>query len=228
MKFAVFVVFAVCSLLSLPAAAARISGVEVPVCFNYGCRDQLGVRFAAAELDAVLARLRDSRSAAQERQALAQVLGQLYQLAAQQSPIGADRGGNLRDEEVDGRMDCIDHATTTTRLLELIALHGGLRFHRVLEPARRTRFIFQHFSAVIEMLAVEQEQEQEQSGPALTAVLPPQQQVADGLFVHAVADRAAAEQAGRYVIDSWFVDNGEAAVVLPLAEWLEGGGPDVQ
>ena len=32
----------------------------------------------------------------------------------------------------------------------------------------------------------------------------------------------------RYVVDSWFVDNGEPAVVLPLAEWLKGGGPNVQ
>ncbi|MDY0073841.1 MAG: hypothetical protein RBR77_14505 [Thauera sp.] len=221
-------VFAVCSLLSLSAGAVRGSEpgseAEIPVCFNYGCRDQLDVRFATAELDGLLAQLRDSSSSTEERQALAEVVGQLYRLAARQTPIGADRGGNLRDEEVDGRMDCIDHATTTTRLLELLAARGGLRFHRVLEPARRTRFIFQHFSAVIEVLAAESE-----AAPVLADVLlPPTQQVADGLFVHAVADPVLAQQAGRYVIDSWFVDNGEAAVVLPLAEWLEGGGPDVQ
>lgn len=31
----------------------------------------------------------------------------------------------------------------------------------------------------------------------------------------------------RYVVDSWFVDNGQPAVILPLEEWLDWGGPDV-
>ena len=31
----------------------------------------------------------------------------------------------------------------------------------------------------------------------------------------------------RYVVDSWFVDNGEPAVILPLEEWKKGAGPDV-
>lgn len=31
----------------------------------------------------------------------------------------------------------------------------------------------------------------------------------------------------RYAVDSWFVDNGQPAVILPIEDWLEGGGPDV-
>ena len=125
---------------------------------------------------------------AEERTALSAALGLLYAIAGAHSPLGADRAGNYLDLGVDGRMDCIDHSTSTTRLLRLIEGRGWLRFHRVATPARRARFIFQHFSAVIE--------EGRASG-------------------------------GRYAIDSWFVNNGEAAVVLPLAEWLEGGGPNV-
>jgi hypothetical protein len=34
-------------------------------------------------------------------------------------------------------------------------------------------------------------------------------------------------EAQRFVVDSWFVDNGQPAVILPLAEWKEGAGPDV-
>jgi DNA-binding MarR family transcriptional regulator len=48
-------------------------------------------------------------------------------------------------------MDCIDHATTTTRLLRLLEQRGLLRFHRVLEPARRLRvWVFPHYAAQIE------------------------------------------------------------------------------
>ena len=119
-------------------------------------------------------------------------------------------------------MDCIDHSTSTTRLLELVEARGGLRFHRVVEPARRTRLILQHFSAVIEVLTAEER----------IARLPPGEALAgcncteDGQVIEAAdgADRPGE----RYVVDSWFVDNGEPAVVLPLAEWLKGGGPNVQ
>jgi hypothetical protein len=31
----------------------------------------------------------------------------------------------------------------------------------------------------------------------------------------------------RFVVDSWFVDNGKPAVILPLDEWKKGAGPDV-
>jgi len=65
------------------------------------------------------------------------------------------------------------------------------------------------------------------------ARLPPGQALAgcncteDGQVIE---DADGAERAGeRYVVDSWFVDNGEPAVVLPLAEiGSNGGGPNVE
>jgi len=51
----------------------------------------------------------------------------------------------------------------------------------------------------------------------------------DGLVIGAAGEGDGDDRPGqRYVVDSWFVDNGEPAVVLPLAEWLNGGGPNVQ
>jgi hypothetical protein len=34
-------------------------------------------------------------------------------------------------------------------------------------------------------------------------------------------------EAARFAVDSWFVDNGQPAVILPLDEWKKGAGPDV-
>ncbi|MER2551973.1 MAG: hypothetical protein ABTQ28_01730, partial [Thauera sp.] len=157
-----------------------------------------------------------------DRVLLAAAVGGLYRVAATQTAVGADRAGNFLDRGADGRMDCIDHSTSTTRLLQLLELRGALRFHRVVEPARRTRLILQHFSAVIEVL----------SAAARVARLPPGQALAgcncseDGQVIE---EADGADRPGeRYVVDSWFVDNGEPAVVLPLAEWLNGGGPDVE
>ncbi len=102
------------------------------------------------------------------------------------------RGGNYADDGP-GKMDCIDHSTSTTRLLKMLEARGNLRWHRVLEVnVRHWGFVFAtHYSAVIEEIG-----EGEGERP-------------------------------RFAVDSWFVDNGQAAVVLPLVEWKKGAGPDV-
>ncbi len=213
----------------LLAATPAAAGELVALCYNYDCASRGLVVYAGERLDALAARLAATDSAAAEREELAAVIGELYALAATQTPVGADRGGNLRDAGVDGRMDCIDHSTNTTALLHMLALRGALRFHRVLEPARRARFIMQHFSAVIE--------EVEPPPPLAAAVEVPDHV---GLLL-ALCDcpevvddipRPPAPPPGnpgaRFAVDSWFVDNGEPAVVLPLADWLNGGGPNVQ
>ncbi len=182
-------------LLGWAGAVAAVEGERVALCYNYGCLAEAEVRFDAAALEAIGAELGAAGSAAEERAQLSSALGQLYAIAGAQTPVGADRAGNYLDLGVHGRMDCIDHSTSTTRLLRLLESRGWLRFHRVVEPQRRTRFILQHFSAVVEEITPA---EGERAAPA------------------------------RYAIDSWFVDNGEPAVVLPLAEWLNGGGPNVQ
>ncbi|MGB4467375.1 MAG: hypothetical protein WBI41_04885 [Azovibrio sp.] len=178
---------------ALPGMAAPSALPAVEVCFNYGCVSHRPVLFDAQRLQAVLQNLDEAGSPEEERARLAVAIGDLYALAAEQTPIGQDRGGNYADQGVFGRMDCVDHSTTTTRLLQLLEQQGGLHWHRVLEPARRTRgIIFQHYSAVIEA-------------------------------------RVASDDvpARRFVVDSWFVDNGKPAVILPLEAWMQGEGPDV-
>jgi hypothetical protein len=125
---------------------------RVTVCFNYGCLTQAEVVYSDAQLrDLGLAEAKD---AAQEREKIGAAVGRLLGWAGSQSPIFADRGGNFADQGVYGRMDCIDHSTTTTRLLRMVERRGLLHFHRVLEPALRRRFlIFDHLSAAIEEIA---------------------------------------------------------------------------
>lgn len=164
--------------------------VKVPVCFNYGCSERVMVRFTDADMLGVREVMLGAGSAVEERKAIPAALVLLYRAAGQQTPIHADRGGNLLDAGVQGRMDCIDHSTTTTSFLDLIASRELLRFHRVREPARRARFFSQHFSAVIEVVG------------------------------------EAEERGGSYAVDSWFVDHGQPALMIPLDEWLGGGGPN--
>ena len=200
----------------------------VSICYNYGCVREEEVRFRAATLTRLVARFADAQTAEEERAVLGEALGRLYRVAAIQTPIAADRGGNLLDDGANGRMDCIDHSTSSTRLLRLLEARGALRFHRVLEPVRRTRFIFQHFSAAIEELSCAERSARVAPDPVPTAALAHGPCAEAGLIIEDAGGADAASPGARYVVDSWFVDNGEPAVVLPLAEWLNGEGPNVQ
>ena len=178
-------------LVALPAWADE----SVSVCYNYGCASEQTVNFSQRQLEEVHQLLAAATTAAAERSALALAVGRLYAWAGQQSPIWRDRGGNVADGGVPGRMDCIDHSTTTTRFLRLLERRGWLRFHRVLAPLSRPYLLIaRHWSAQIE-----------ETGGGLTPATTPR----------------------RFAVDSWFVDNGRPALVLPLQEWSSGGGPNV-
>ncbi len=214
------------------------------ICFNYGCMTEQDVSVPGGTLDTLRQWLASAPDAAAERAVLAQAVGMLLAEAGRQTPVAADRGGNFLDQEVEGRMDCIDHSTSTTRILRMIEAHGLMRYHKVLEPARRTRLIMQHFGAVVEEVAPprhEAVRAKPAAVPDYMAVMLAQcdcaevmndvrrpDTSADGTQESAGRPADDADAGNRYVVDSWFVDNGEAAIVLPLAEWLEGGGPNVQ
>ena len=179
--------------LACLAVAARAETVRI--CYNYGCLAEAEAEFDEPQLTRVRALLGTAESAEDERERVAVAIGWLLGWAGRQTPIAADRGGNYADDGVRGRMDCIDHSTTTTRLLRLLEARGWLRFHRVLDPVLRVRFLFDaHYSAQIEELP------------------------------EVAGDEATADAAARHVVDSWFRDNGQPAVVLPLPRWLAGEG----
>ena len=177
------------------AVETAIADETVKVCFNYGCLAQTKVTFSEAQLDDLAQLLGAARTAADERAAIAQAVGRLLGWAGRQSPIVADRGGNYLDDAVYGRMDCIDHATTTTRLLGMMERRGMLRFHRLNEPVlRRSFLLFEHYSALIEEIRNDGDEGQ--------------------------------GEGGRFVVDSWFFDNGQPATVMPLASWQKGENPN--
>lgn len=203
-------------------ARADMPGRSFDACFNYGCTSRVPVLFLQAELMRVEALFIGVADAADERDRIARALAELYRLIGGQTPVFMDVAGNLRDEERQGRMDCIDHSATTTRLLELMAEQGWLRHHEVLKPARRGWLFAQHFSAVIE------ERGEAVTVPDHVPVLLVQCDCPE--VVHDIPARPSgtAIEPARFAVDTWFVDHGEPAVILPLADWLNGEGPNVQ
>lgn len=194
--------------LTLGMLGAAVAEERIEVCYNYGCAATATVRYTESQLTWARKAMAAAKTPEQERQALAPVIGRLYHWAGRQSPIYADKGGNYADDAAPGSMDCIDHSTTTTRLLKMMERRGMLHFHHVLEPARRTRFfIFDHYSAVIE-----------ESPPRW---LPRAK-------ITLYEDMPEEIQPDRFAVDSWFVDNGKPAAILPLEDWKDGAGPDVE
>ena len=183
-------------LVMILACSSASADVSVDVCFNYGCATEDKVVFRDSRLVWAREMLAAANSSARERELLALVVGQFHGWAAEQTPVGNDRAGNYADGGMPGQMDCIDHSTTTTRFLRMIEERGWLRFHRVLEPVRRSRFIFQHFSAAIEDLG-------------------------DGISVVRTDDEMRT-----WVVDSWYADNGKPPWIAPLDQWERDYGPD--
>ncbi|BAL23368.1 hypothetical protein [Azoarcus sp. KH32C] len=217
-------------------ALSAHAAAELEVCFNYGCAKSWPVSLAEDRLHAVQALLASANDAASERAMIAGAIGRLYGLAGEQTPIAADRAGNFLDDGVEGRMDCIDHSTNTTRFLGLMVERGWLRFHRLLEPARRHFAIFQHFSAVIEELEAPTPVALPDAPTVVPDYVAPMLVMCDCTEVLAdivvpapvVEVRPTGHPGARFAVDSWFVDHGDPAVVLPLDQWLSGEGPNVQ
>ena len=163
----------------------------VRICYGYGCLAQAEIRYTEGQLGEVRRMLFAAVDAENERNTLSEVIGRLYAWGGEQSDIHNDRGGNYADGHLPGKMDCIDHSTSTTRLLRMLEARGYLRWHAVLDPVERgvAKLFFVHWTAVI-------------------------------------AEKMKGEDA-RFAVDSWFVDNGQPAVILPLDEWKKGAGPDV-
>ena len=135
-------------LLGFSAIPAQADAVVV-VCYNWGCKNQEGVVFDNPWMRQVLQPLNVVETPEEERLAVASIVRQFYRKAAEQTPIGADEPGNVEDETVDGRMDCIDHSTTTRNILSYLQRHRLMRWHDVGPYAHRTLFIDSHYSATL-------------------------------------------------------------------------------
>lgn len=134
--------------LALCVPLANADGL-VLFCYDWDCKTPGVASYSEPWLKKVLAPLRQAKTPEGERVAVAEVVRQFYVRAAEQTPIGADEPGNEEDETVVGRMDCIDHSSSTRNILSFLAHRQALRWHRVGPYAHRTLFLDSHYSATL-------------------------------------------------------------------------------
>ena len=122
----------------------------VTICYNYGCYSKAPVEYSEAQLESLHQLLAAAGDAAGEREAISVVIGRMYAIAGEQTPVWRDKGGNYADGGENGKMDCIDHSTDTTAFLRLLQARGWLRYHEVLGRIMRRRFLIsEHWAARI-------------------------------------------------------------------------------
>jgi hypothetical protein len=132
--------------------AADAVAARVPVCHGYGCARTAQATLSTEHLAELRVILGSAESAQTERILLKQAVGRVYAIAAEQTAIKEDMGGNpLEEKELNGAMDCVDHATTTSEILKLFDSQGMLRFHTNGTRVMRIFYFFfaQHWTATV-------------------------------------------------------------------------------
>lgn len=133
----------------MPGVAAAAE--QAHICYNYDCASEQDVTFTKRDLNKLKRFFLRARDAHEEREAIRLAVGKMYRIAGMQSPISNDKARNDDEEDINGRMDCIDHSRTTTAFLKLLEKQNMLTFHHVLEPVKRAPFLVNdHWGARIE------------------------------------------------------------------------------
>lgn len=136
-------------LLLLPLISSA-HAVELSICYNYDCATRENFSLSRIDLIQLGGLFRGLKTAASERTSISLAIGFLNTIAGAQTPVHNDRGGNYEDEGADGRMDCIDHATTATGYLQFLQQRGLMRMHTVGDPVYRAPYIVNdHWAASI-------------------------------------------------------------------------------
>ncbi len=123
---------------------------EVSICYNYDCAITARVDLRTYQLRAARRLLLRATDAVEEREAISLVIGLFEVIAGRQAPTWADKGRNVNDDGVDGRMDCIDESYNTTSYLNLLESKGWLKFHLALKSMKRAPLLVNdHWAARI-------------------------------------------------------------------------------
>ncbi|MBU1192871.1 MAG: hypothetical protein KKE76_14320 [Gammaproteobacteria bacterium] len=143
-------------LLSVTTAGSRAD--TLMLCYGYGCKLAMPVSLSQADWAALRALFPATRTAAEERAAVAHAVGLFERIAGQVAPIHRDLAGNpLAVARQPGQLDCIAESLNTAAWLILLDQHGLLRWHRVVERAYRAPWVLdQHWAARIEEVATGQ------------------------------------------------------------------------
>jgi hypothetical protein len=122
------------------------------VCHGGGCRLVTQLRFDAIHWTDIKGRFEvPARSAAEERERIAEVIARFETVVGELAGTSDDRAENAMGADWHAQMDCIDESTNTTTYLRMLAIADLLKWHRVEARVTRGFFVFgwPHTTAVV-------------------------------------------------------------------------------
>lgn len=168
-KISSAMLFALMLALPFSSWAAKKDGIEapayvtlnaIPVCFDFGCKNNATVSLPITEWNEVVGWFNPQATTAEnERLQIKNAIGWMEVLIGRHTPTHRDLAFDLPVELTDtsnlfpGQQDCIDEAVNTTTYLRLLELNGFLKHHTVIEQAYRQAIFDQHWAGQIRELA---------------------------------------------------------------------------
>ncbi len=191
-------------LLLLVTLAARAEGIPLELCTGLGCSSRQVIRLTEEELgrlDGLF--LPPASTPGEERARIRRAVALLERLAGRQSPIRLDRGGN--PDSVTGG-DAPPAPPTSWPPALLLRRHPDVRgqLDCVAESANTTTFL-----RLLQRRGLLRWHEVLQ--PAFRAP-----RVFDQHWAAQIREKASGHL---YVVDSWYLDNGQPPYIQPLADW---------
>jgi hypothetical protein len=144
------------SLLTLTALLLMATGscagaAEFNHCSDFGCKTRQQISFSAAqwhEIEQLFAQ--PALSPWLEKQQIRRAIALMERFSGAMTGTFRDRGENYPGEDIPNQMDCIDESTNTLQYLAALEKRKLMHWHRVQGKKQRYRFIFAHWTAVIE------------------------------------------------------------------------------
>ncbi|MEA3291455.1 MAG: hypothetical protein U9Q71_04000 [Pseudomonadota bacterium] len=136
-----------------PKNRAPAAGIdEIPVCYDFGCKIKEEVAINPDDWQSVADWFaKPAATPEEERKQIKKAVGWMEVVIGRYTPTHRDVAGDLPPgTNFPGQLDCIDESLNTTTYLQLFERNGLLRWHRVVERARRAAMFDQHFSGQIE------------------------------------------------------------------------------
>ncbi|MFT5114008.1 MAG: hypothetical protein ACI8P9_003341 [Parasphingorhabdus sp.] len=145
---AVMILFA---LTGVPGHADEQS-VQVPVCYDFGCKSEPTIDILADDWREVSGWFSPAAKTPElERVQIKKAIGWMEVVVGRYTPTHRDTGLDLEQGgEFPGQLDCIDESLNTTTYLKLFESNGYLRHHRVVERAYRRAIFDQHWAGQVE------------------------------------------------------------------------------
>ncbi len=119
-------------------------------CFDFGCKSNQEIYYDARQWSDIKQLFTSAAlTADQEKQAIRKAIAKMESFSGEIAGTSLDKAGNYPGYDIIKQQDCIDESTNTFQYLSALEDLKLLKWHKVEPKKRRTRWFFDHWTAVI-------------------------------------------------------------------------------